>query len=165
MTTPNRSGSNTRVIRIGTGPSEGSGSSSSHAEQADSEYSLVRVEQLDQTAPPQQQRHNSWRYTGPDGLPYRTRATFDTGFRVRLQEFGGARSGTYQQRGNQWFNAVQPGGDADLPDFQCWARQLLSQGLVHADDVQSWKSTFLDVEGGGRGQYWFQQLTAPGAPL
>ena len=48
---------------------------------------------------------------------------------------------------------MQPGGDAGLGDFQCWARQLLRQGLVHSEDVQSWRSTFLDVEGGGRGQY------------
>eukprot|EP00953_Heterococcus_sp_UTEX-ZZ885_P014847 8379-Heterococcus_DN1.PRE.1 len=88
MTT--RRGSNTRIIKIGTAMttiinSKEGGASAYNADQSVSEYSLVRVEQLDQTAPLQQQRANSWRYTGPDGLPYRTRATFETGFRVRLQ--------------------------------------------------------------------------------
>jgi hypothetical protein len=151
------SGNKTKVIKVGLAMSTTSkttgGASKNNAEQSVSEYSLVRVEQLDQTAALQQQRANSWRYTGPDGLPYRTRATFETSFRVRLQELGGPWSLAHQQRGNQWFNAVQPGGDADLADFQSWAASLLQRGLVHPDDLQSWRSTFVDVEGGGRGKY------------
>lgn len=97
MTTRNRSSSNARVISVGrksTGLGAASTGSSSQTDNRD--YCLVRLEQLDQTAPPQQQNHNSWRYTGPDGLPYRTRATFDTGFRVRLQELGGPWSQAHQ---------------------------------------------------------------------
>jgi hypothetical protein len=155
MTT--RSGNSTRIIKIGSTIdrhrcSSGGKFAYDH-QQGHSEYSLVRVEQLDQTAAGQQQRVNSWRYTGPDGLPYRTCATFETVFRVRLHELGGPWNRANQQRGTQWFNAVQPGGDADLPDFQCWAALLLRQGLVHPDDVQSWRATFVDVEGGGRGKY------------
>ena len=48
---------------------------------------------------------------------------------------------------------MQPGGDSSLPDFQCWAALLLRQGLVHPDDVQPWRSTFVAVEGGGQGKY------------
>jgi hypothetical protein len=151
------SGNSTRIIKIGSAASTTissmRGGASNNAEQSGNAHSLVRVEQLDQTAALQQQRANSWRYTGPDGLPYRTRATFETGFRVRLQELGGPWSRANQQRGTQWFNAAQPGGDADLPDFQSWAALLLQQGLVHPDDVQSWRSTFVEVEGGGRGKY------------
>eukprot|EP00953_Heterococcus_sp_UTEX-ZZ885_P001216 1162-Heterococcus_DN1.PRE.1 len=55
----------------------GGASSSNDAEQLGNAYSLVRVEQMDQTAALQQQKVNSWRYTGPDSLPYRTRATFE----------------------------------------------------------------------------------------
>jgi hypothetical protein len=156
MTT--RNSNNTRVIKIGPPVSTPmssirGGSSINNAEQSGNAYSLLRVEQLDQTAASQQQRVNSWRYTGPDGFPYRTRAQFAPGFRVRLQELGGPWIQAHQQRGNQWFNAVQPGGDPNLPDFQCWASLLLQRGLVHPDDVQSWRSTFVDVEGGGRGKY------------
>jgi hypothetical protein len=66
MTT--RSNDNTRVIKIGsaistTSCSSYAGASSNNAEQSHSEYSLVRVEQLDQTAALQQQRANSWRYS------------------------------------------------------------------------------------------------------
>eukprot|EP00953_Heterococcus_sp_UTEX-ZZ885_P007902 4743-Heterococcus_DN1.PRE.1 len=148
----------TKVIKIGTAMttiinSKEGGASVHNADQSVSEYSLVRVEQLDQTAAMKKQNVNSWRYTGPDGLPYRTRAQFATGFRVRLQDLGGSRSLANQQRGTQWFNAAQPGGDPGLPDFQSWAASLLQRGLVHPDDVQSWRSTFVDVEGGGRGKY------------
>ena len=155
MTT--RSGNNTKVIKIGSAMSTSTCSSAANvsinAERPFSEYSLVRVEQLDQTAALEKQRVNSWRYTGPDGLPYRTRATFETGFRVLLQDLGGTWSRANQQRGNQWFNAVQPGGDPSLPDFQSWAALLLRQGLVHPDEMQSRRSTFVEVEGGGRGKY------------
>jgi hypothetical protein len=148
-----------KIVKIGSAITTTSydvsgGASSSSAKDAGSAYSLVRVEQLDQTAASQQQRVNSWRYTGPDGLPYRTRATFETGFRVRLQELGGPWSLAHQQRGTQWFNAVQPGGDTELLEFQCWAASLLQRDFVHhPDDMQSWRSTFVDVEGGGRGKY------------
>ena len=30
---------------------------------------------------------------------------------------------------------------------------LLDRGLVHPDDADAWRATFIDVEGGGRGQY------------
>jgi hypothetical protein len=154
MTT--RNDSNPRIVKIGSATcttisTSGGGATTNTAEQLGSEYSLVRVEQLDQTAALQQQRAISWRYTGPDGLPYRMRAEFATGFRVRLREVGGSCS--HLQRGKQWFNAVPPGGDSSLPDFQCWAAVLLQRGLVHPEDVQSWRSTFVDVEGGGRGKY------------
>jgi hypothetical protein len=148
MTTFNNSSS--RIIKIGAEMSTSrtsSGGASTHVQQLGNEYSLVRVEQLDQTAALEQQRVNNWRYTGPDGLPYRTRARYETNFRVRLHELGGPWSRANQQRRTQWFNAAQPGGDAALPDFQCWAALLLRQDLVHPDDVQSWRATFVDVEG------------------
>ena len=113
-------------------------------------YSLVRVEQLSQ-APPANDR--STRYTGPDGLDYRSQAVFDNSYRIRLQSLGGAFSSATTVRGVHWFNAAQPGGDATLPDFQTWARSLLDRGLVHPDDADAWRTTFIDVEGGGRGQY------------
>eukprot|EP00953_Heterococcus_sp_UTEX-ZZ885_P007851 4717-Heterococcus_DN1.PRE.1 len=152
------SSDSTKIIKIGSAMATTSydmsgGASSSSAKDAGSAYSLVRVEQLDQTAAVQHQRANNWRYKGPDGLPYRMRAQFATGFRVRLQELGGCWSEAHEQHGKQWFNAVQPGGDSNLPDFQCWAALLARRGLVHPDDVQSWRSTFVEVEGGGRGNH------------
>jgi hypothetical protein len=113
-------------------------------------YSLVRVEQLSQ-APPANDR--STRYTGPDGLDYRSQAVFDNNYRIRLQPLGGAFSSAATVRGVHWFNGVQPGGDATLPDFQTWAHNLLARGLVHPDHADAWRATFIDVEGGGRGQY------------
>ena len=113
-------------------------------------YSLVRVEQLSQ-APPANDR--SVRYTGSDGLDYRSQAVFDNSYRIRLQPLGGAFSRAATHRGVHWFNGVQPGGDATLPDFQTWARSLLDRGLVHSEDADAWRATFIDVEGGGRGQY------------
>jgi hypothetical protein len=151
MTT--RSSNSTKIIKIGADLSTRRSSISGSSIDGDSQYSLIRVEQLEQTPATQQQRATSWRYTGPDGLPYRTRATFETGFSVRLHELGGPWSRANQQGGTQWFNAVQPGGDPGLLDFQSWAALLLQRGLVHPDDVLSWTSTFVDVEGGGRGKY------------
>jgi hypothetical protein len=52
-------------------------------------YSLVRVEQLSR-APPANDR--STRYTGPDGLDYRSQAVFDNNYRISLQPLGGAFS-------------------------------------------------------------------------
>src|SRR5687768_10439103 len=118
---------------------------------AGSRYSLVRVEQLDAAAPTQ--RGSGWRYSGPDGLQYRTRAAFETGFRISLQSLGGQWADALQKTGFSWFNAVQPGGDPDLVDFQLWARTVLDQELLHPDDADTWRSTFIDVEGGGRGKY------------
>ena len=110
-------------------------------------YSLVRVEQLSQ-APPANDR--SVRSTGPDGLDYRSQAVFDNNYRIRLQPLGGAFSSAATVRGVHWFNAVQPGGDATLPEFQTWTRSLLDSGLVHPGDADAWRTTFIDVEGGGR---------------
>ncbi|KAG5182759.1 hypothetical protein JKP88DRAFT_245375 [Tribonema minus] len=44
-------------------------------------------------------------------------------------------------------------GDAGLGNFLNWARLVLDAGLVHPDDAHMWASTFIDVEGGGRGRY------------
>jgi hypothetical protein len=43
-------------------------------------YCLVRVEEADYQEP--LPRKNGWRYTGPDGRPYRQQVAFETGFRV-----------------------------------------------------------------------------------
>jgi hypothetical protein len=65
-----------------------------------------------------------------------------------------------------WFNSVQPGGDATLPDFKTWARSLLDRGLVHPGDADAWRATFIDVEGGGRDCTWrIVMVTAPCATL
>ncbi|KAG5179802.1 hypothetical protein JKP88DRAFT_325850 [Tribonema minus] len=53
----------------------------------------------------------------------------------------------------RWFNALEPGGDASLDNFLDWARLVLGAGLLHPDDAHMWASTFIDVEGGGRGRY------------
>lgn len=129
-------------------------SPSCHLPTAQHDYCLLRVEQLDQMAAG---RGRSTRYTGPDGLDYRSRAVFGNNFRVQLQPLGGAFSRAATHRGVHWFNATQPGGDASLADFQTWARSLLDRGLVHPEDTDAWRATFIDVEGGGRGQYILSQ--------
>ncbi|KAG5184704.1 hypothetical protein JKP88DRAFT_289784 [Tribonema minus] len=88
--------------------------------------------------------------TGPDGQRYRNRSTYDAGFRVRLHAHRGDQcTGT---SGRRWFNASEPGGDAGLDNFLNWARLVLDAGLVHPDDAHMWASTFIEVEGGGRGR-------------
>ena len=109
------------------------------------------MEQLSQ-APPANDR--SVRITGPDGLDYRSQAVFDHNYRIRLQPLAGALSSAATVRGVLWFNGVQPGGDATLPDFQTWACSLLDRGLVHPGDADAWSATFIDVEGGGRDCTW-----------
>ena len=53
--------------------------------------------------------------------------TFETGFRVRLQELGGPWSLAHQQRGTQWFNAAQPGGDAAYLTFSLGQHRSCSE--------------------------------------
>ncbi|CAB1116215.1 unnamed protein product [Ectocarpus sp. CCAP 1310/34] len=107
-------------------------------------YRWCCVEQVDQ-AEPLPNRNNGWRYKGPRGVMYRRQAVFGTGYRVRI-------SATSRGPGYRWFNSHPAGGDPSLENFQSWATRTWRRGLVHPRDADAWKTAFIDVEGGGRGQ-------------
>jgi hypothetical protein len=109
-------------------------------------YSLVTVAQLEE-AEAGAGRAAAVHITGPDGRVYKKKVAFDTSFRIRLARLGCA------SKGRKWFNAVEPAGDPSLPIFQEWAASILQRGLIHPDDAEEWRYTFIDVEGGGRGRY------------
>jgi hypothetical protein len=114
-------------------------------------YCLVRVEEVDYQEP--LPRKNGWRYTGPDGRPYRQQVTFETGFRVHLPWEPPFTTAC----GQQWFNAIEPGGDATLQPFLPWASLAMQEGRVHPEDEAAWRFAFIDVEGGGKGEYHISQ--------
>jgi hypothetical protein len=114
-------------------------------------YCLLRVEEVDYQEP--LPRKNGWRYTGPDGRPYRQQVAFETGFRVHLPW----KPPFTTAAGQQWFNAIEPGGDAALQPFVPWALLALQEGRVHPDDEAAWRFAFVDVEGGGKGKYHISQ--------
>eukprot|EP00953_Heterococcus_sp_UTEX-ZZ885_P006089 3754-Heterococcus_DN1.PRE.3 len=93
---------------------------------------LVRVEEVDYQDP--LPRKNGWRYTGPDGRPYRQQVAFETGFRVHLPW----EPPFTTVAGQQWFNAIEPGGDATLRPFLPWALLALQERRVHPDDEAAW---------------------------
>lgn len=102
------------------------------------------MEQVDQ-AEPLANRSNGWRYVGPRGVTYRRQAVFGAGYRVRI-------SVSSRGPGYRWFNSHPVGGDPSLENFQSWATRKWRRGLVHPRDADAWKTAFIDVEGGGRGQ-------------
>ncbi|CAB1102471.1 unnamed protein product [Ectocarpus sp. CCAP 1310/34] len=76
---------------------------------------------------------------------YRRQAVFGAGYRVRI---------SVSRRGPEyrWFNSHPAGGDPSLENFQSWATRTWRRDLVHPRDADAWKTAFIDVEGGGRGQ-------------
>ncbi|CAM9171524.1 unnamed protein product [Sphacelaria rigidula] len=105
---------------------------------------VEQVEQVNQ-AEPLAKRSNGWRYIGPRGVMYRRHAVFGTGYRIRI-------SASFHGPGYRWFDSHPVGGDPSLENFQSCATRKWRRGLVHPTDADAWKTAFIDVEGGGRGQ-------------